>query len=215
MIPADQISLTAGVMQAFNSLLRHFDLAFAVPVIAVALAVGALAGMMAWLDGPAEGLLDIGREQGYLPPYFQKTKREGVEVRILTAQGVVITVIGMLYALVPTVSNAYWIFAAMATQVYLIMYVLMFIAALKLRRAQPDHVRGYRAPALGLLCVVGGSHPSVAFVIGFVAPSQLAHTSPVVYALLILAGIVTIGILPPLLLLRFRKPGWIDDRSSS
>jgi len=207
-IPTHQISLTAGVMQSFDSLLHHFDLAFAVPVIAVALAVGALAGMMAWLDGPAEGLLDIGREQGYLPPYFQKTKRQGVETRILTAQGIVITVIGLLYALVPTVSNAYWIFAAMATQVYLIMYVLMFIAALKLRRAQPDHARGYRAPALGLLCMLGGISSVTAFLIGFVAPSQLAHTSPVVYALLILAGIFTIGILPPLLLLRFRKPGW-------
>jgi len=207
-IPTHRISLTAGVMQAFDSLLRHFDLAFAVPVVAVALAVGALAGMMAWLDGPAEGLLDIGREQGYIPPYFQRTKREGVETRILAAQGVVITVIGLLYALVPTVSNAYWIFAAMATQVYLIMYVLMFIAALKLRRAQPDHARGYRAPVLGLLCMLGGISSVTAFLIGFVAPSQLAHTSPVVYALLILAGIFTIGILPPLLLLRFRKPGW-------
>jgi amino acid transporter len=207
-IPTHRISLTAGVMQAFDSLLHHFDLGFAVPVVAVALAVGALAGMMAWLDGPAEGLLDIGREQGYIPPYFQRTRRQGVEVRILAAQGVVITVIGLLYALVPTVSNAYWIFAAMATQVYLIMYVLMFIAAVRLRRAQPDHARGYRAPALGLLCTVGGISSVTAFLIGFVAPSQLAHTGPVGYALLILAGVVTIGILPPLLLLRFRKPGW-------
>ena len=219
-VPTHQISLTAGVMQAFDSVLRHFDLAFAVPVVAIALAVGALAGMMAWLDGPAEGLLDIGREQGYIPPYFQRTKREGAEVRILAAQGVVITVIGLLYALVPTVSNAYWIFAAMATQVYLIMYVLMFVAAFKLRRTQPDHARGYRAPALGLLCALGGVSSVIAFLIGFVAPSQLAHTSPVVYALLILAGIFTIGILPPLLLLRFRKPGWKapsapDDGSST
>ena len=50
-IPANQISFTAGVMQAFNSLLTHFGLAFLVPLIAIALAVGALAGMMAWLDG--------------------------------------------------------------------------------------------------------------------------------------------------------------------
>jgi UDP-N-acetylmuramyl pentapeptide phosphotransferase/UDP-N-acetylglucosamine-1-phosphate transferase len=92
--------------------------------------------------------------------------------------------------------------------VYLIMYVLMFIAAVRLRRAQPDHARGYRAPALGLLCTVGGISSVTAFLIGFVAPSQLAHTGPVGYALLILAGVVTIGILPPLLLLRFRKPGW-------
>jgi amino acid transporter len=90
-IPSGQISLTAGVMQAFNSFLTHFGLSFAVPVIAIALAVGALAGMMAWLDGPSEGLLRIGREQGYLPPYFQKVNHQGIEVRILSAQAVVIT----------------------------------------------------------------------------------------------------------------------------
>ena len=34
------------------------------------------------------------------------------------------------------------------TQVYLIMYLLMFVAAVRLRRNEPDHPRGYRAPML-------------------------------------------------------------------
>ena len=207
-IPANQISFTAGVMQAFNSLLTHFGLAFAVPLIAIALAVGALAGMMAWLDGPSEGLLRIGREQGFLPPYFQRVNGKGIEVRILAAQGAVITLIALLYAFIPSVTHAYWIFAVMATQVYLIMYVLMFIAAIRLRRSQPDHPRGYRAPALGLLCLLGAVSSVAALVIGFVAPSQFGQSNPLVYAVAILAGILVIGILPPLLMDRLRKPGW-------
>ena len=195
-------------MQAFNSFMTHFGIGFAVPLIAIALAVGALAGMMAWLDGPSEGLVRIGREQGYLPPYFQKVNDHGIEIHILAAQAVVITVIALLYAFIPTVSSAYWIFTALATQVYLIMYVLMFIAAVRLRRAQPDHPRGYRAPALSLLCIVGGLSSVTAFLIGFVAPSQLGHTSPLVYAVLIAAGVLVLGVLPPLLLHRFRKPAW-------
>ena len=55
------------------------------PLIAIALAVGALAGMISWLDGPSEGLLLIGRRHGYLPPYFQKVNRHGIEFRILAA----------------------------------------------------------------------------------------------------------------------------------
>jgi len=207
-IPAGHISFTAGVMQAFNSFMTHFGIGFAVPLIAIALAVGALAGMMAWLDGPSEGLVRIGREQGYLPPYFQKVNGHGIEVHILTAQAVVITVIALLYAFIPTVSSAYWIFTALATQVYVIMYVLMFIAAVRLRRTQRDHPRGYRAPALSLLCLVGGLSSVIAFLIGFVSPSQLAHTSPLLYAGLIAAGILVLGVLPPLLLHRFRKPAW-------
>ncbi len=207
-IPAHQISFTAGVMQAFDSLFTQFGLGWAVPLIAVALAVGALAGMLSWLDGPSEGLLLIGRQQGFLPPYFQRVNGKGIEVRILAAQGSVITVIGVLYAFIPSVSHAYWIFAAMATQVYLIMYVLMFLAAMRLRRAQPDHPRGYRAPALGLLCVLGALSSVAALAIGFIPPAQFGHSNPLVYAAVILAGVLAIGIVPPLLLDRLRKPGW-------
>jgi glutamate:GABA antiporter len=210
-IPSAQISLTAGVMQAFDALFNHFSLGFGVPLIAIALALGALAGMMAWLDGPSEGLLRIGREQGFLPPYFQKVNGKGIEVRILAAQGGVITIIALIYAFVPSVSRAYWIFAAMATQVYLIMYVLMFIAALRLRRTQPDHSRGYRAPGLHVLCVLGVVSSVAALLIGFVPPSQFGQSNRVEYAAAILAGILVIGVVPPVLLDRLRKPGWKAD----
>jgi amino acid transporter len=92
--------------------------------------------------------------------------------------------------------------------VYLIMYVLMFVAAIRLRRTQPDHARGYRAPALGLLCLLGVVSSVAALVIGFVPPSQFGHSSPLGYIVAILAGILAIGILPPLLMDRLRKPGW-------
>jgi glutamate:GABA antiporter len=210
-VPPHQISFTVGVMQAFDRLLGHYGVTFALPLVAIVLVVGALAGMMSWLDGPSEGLLRIGREQGYLPPYFQKVNRQGIEIRILSGQAVVITVIALLYAFIPNVSHAYWIFAAMATQVYMIMYVLMFIAAMRLRRTQPRHARGYRAPALGVLCLLGIASSATALIFGFVPPSQFGPSNPLMYAALILAGVLAIGVLPPLLIDRLRKPGWKAD----
>ncbi len=208
-IPADTISFTAGVMQAFNSLFTHFGINFALPIVAIALAIGALAGMMAWLDGPSEGLLRIGREQGFLPPFLQKVNARGIEIRILTGQAIVITVIALLYAFIPDVSRDYWIFAVMATQIYLVMYVLMFIAAVRLRRRQPDRARGYRAPCLSLLCLVGGVSSAVALIIGFIAPSQFGHSNWLLYALFVLGGLLVIGIVPPFLMDRLRKPEWV------
>ena len=84
----------------------------------------------------------------------------------------------------------------------------MFIAAVNLRRKAPDHPRGYKAPALVTQCVVGAVASVLAFLIGFVPPSQFSHSSPVLYGLLILAGILVLGVLPPVLLYRFRKPSW-------
>jgi len=207
-VPSAQISLTAGVMQAFSAFFAHFNLNFLVPVTAIAMVVAMLSGMMAWLAGPSKGLLKIGQEYGYLPPRFQKVNAEGIQMNILIGQGIVVSIIGLLYAFIPSVSSAYWIFSVMTTQVYLIMYVLMFIAAVKLRRNQPDHPRGYKAPALVTQCVIGGLASVLAFLIGFVPPSQFSHTSPALYGLLILAGIVLLGVVPPLLLYRLRKPSW-------
>jgi len=207
-VPASQISLTAGVMQAFSAFFAHFGVGWLVPLTAIAMVVAMLSGMMSWLAGPSKGLLQLGRQYGYLPPYFQKLNAEGIQVNILVAQGVVVTIIGLLYAFIPNVSSVYWIFSVMTTQVYLIMYVLMFIAAVRLRRTQPDHPRGYRAPILTTQCVIGGLASVLAFVIGFVPPSQFGHSNPVLYGLLILVGILVLGVLPPFLLYRLRKPSW-------
>jgi glutamate:GABA antiporter len=116
-VPAAHISFTAGVMQALRTLLDHFGLSVLTPIIAVGLVVASLSGLLDWLTGPSAGLLDIARERGYLPRYFQELNSNGVQLHILVAQGLVITVIGVLYALVPAVSRAYCVFAALATEV--------------------------------------------------------------------------------------------------
>ena len=207
-IPSQQISLTAGVMQAFTAFFTQFGVQFMVPLIAVALVVSMVSGIMAWLTGPSKGLLLIGQQYGYLPPYFQKLNKDGVQMHILILVAWITTALGLLYALIPNVSSAYWIFAVVTTQVYLIMYVLMFIAGANLRRKQPDHPRGYKAPGLIAWCWVGGLASVAAFLIGFVPPSQFGHSSPVLFGLLNLAGILLIGVVPPLLLYKLRKPEW-------
>jgi glutamate:GABA antiporter len=207
-VPATHISFTAGVMQAFKSLLDHFGLDVLAPIVALGLGVASLSGLLDWLTGPSTGVLAIARERGYLPRYFQELNANGVQVRILVAQGIVITLIGLLYALVPTVSRAYWVFAALATEVYLIMYILMFVAARRLRARAPEHQRGYRAPALPVICGVGTLASAAACVVGFLPPSQLGHVSTPIYVVALLTGTLLIGLLPPLLLHRLRRPGW-------
>jgi glutamate:GABA antiporter len=207
-IPADQLSLTAGVMQAFDGFFAYFNLQKLVPIVAIALVCASAGGMLTWLAGPSKGLLMIARREGYLPPFFQQQNEHEVAVNILVVQGGVTTVIALLYALIPSVSSAYWILSVMTTQVYLVVYLLMFISARNLRRDQPDVERGYKAPALTLLCAVGFLASAAAILIGFVPPSQFENGSPAAYVGVILAGTVLIGLLPAWLFLKLRKPGW-------
>ncbi|MEU3748608.1 MULTISPECIES: APC family permease [Streptomyces] len=207
-VPADQLSLTAGVMQAFDAFFSYFGIGWLTPIAAVALISASLGGMLTWLAGPSKGLLEISRQEGYLPPFLQKLNKFGIQQNILVTQGVVTTVIALGYALIPNVSSVYWIFSVITTQVYLIVYLLMFAAAMRLRRTQPDHPRGYRAPALGVLCVVGLLASLAALCIGFVPSSQFGSGSVWSYVAIVGGGLVILGFVIPWAFLKFRKPSW-------
>ena len=136
-----------------------------------------------------------------------------MQQNILVTQGVLTTVIALGYALIPDVSSAYWIFSVITTQVYLIMYLLMFVAAVRLRRNDPDHPRGYRAPMLVGLCGVGlrglagraahRVHPALAV---------RRRQRRAVYLLIVGGGALGLGLLVPFLFYRLRKPSWKQPR---
>ncbi|OPG10311.1 amino acid:proton antiporter [Streptomyces sp. GKU 895] len=214
-VPADQTSLTAGVMQAFNAFFSYFHIGWMTPIAAVMLVAASLGGMLTWLAGPSKGLLEISRSEGYLPPYLQKLNKYGIQQNILVTQGLVTTVIALMYALIPNVSSVYWIFSTITTQVYLIVYLLMFAAAVRLRKTQPDHPRGYRVPALHLICTVGLLSSLAALAIGFVPPSQFGGSSVLSYVLFIGGGLVVLGLLIPYAFLKFRKPGWRSEEAAT
>ncbi|MBB2941271.1 amino acid transporter [Actinoplanes lutulentus] len=207
-VPAEQLSLTAGVMQAFDAVFAAFGSQWLTPILGVMLVAASLGGMLTWLAGPSRGLLLISRQEGYLPPFLQRLNKHGVQQNILVVQGLVTTLIALAYAFIPDVSSAYWIFSVITTQVYLIMYLLMFVAAVRLRRKHPDHPRGYRAPMLTGLCGVGFAASLAALLIGFVPPSQFGSGSVGIYLTVVAGGALGLGLLVPYLFLRLRKPSW-------
>ena len=207
-VPAEEISLTAGIMQAFEAVFTTFDISWLTPIVGVMLVAASLGGMLTWLAGPSKGLLLISREEGYLPPFLQKLNKNGVQQNLLVTQGVITSIIALGYALIPNVSSAYWVFSVITTQVYLIMYLLMFVAAWRLRRKHPEHPRGYRAPMLVALCGVGFAASLAALLVGFIPPSQFGGGSPWIYLVIVGGGALGLGLLVPYLFYRFRKPSW-------
>ena len=212
-VPAEELSLTAGVMQAFDAVFANFGWQWLTPIVGIMLVAASLGGMLTWLAGPSKGLLLISRQEGYLPPFLQRLNKNGVQQNILVVQGIVTTVIGLAYALIPDVSSAYWVFSVITTQVYLIMYLLMFVAAVNLRRKHPDHPRGFRAPMLVGMCGVGFAASLAALLVGFVPPSQFASGNPTLYFLIVGGGALGLGLLVPFLFYRLRKPSWKQDEA--
>ncbi|MGO3719868.1 MAG: amino acid permease [Mesonia hippocampi] len=212
-IPAEEISLTSGLMQGFEDMLSKFGLESIVPLMGLLLSFGAIGGVMAWIGGPSKGLLETAKE-GMLPPILAKTNKNGVQTSILFVQAAIVTILAFMYLLFKDVSVAFFVLSAMTSTLYLVMYMLMYAAAIKLRYSQPDLERSYKVPGgktgiwsiagIGLLAVV------FAFIVGFVPPSQLPVGSPILYVTLVTAGLV-IFVSAPLIINKFKKPSWKKD----
>ena len=209
-VPASEISLTAGLMQAFEQLFDKFHIGFLTPVMGLLAAFGAIGGVMSWVGGPSRGLLETAK-QGEIPPFMAKVNKNGVQINILLIQAVIVSLLAALYFLMDNVSVAFFVLSAMTVTLYLVMYILMYAAAIKLRRTRPDLPRSYKVPGgiVGMVSVAGIGLLGVCFslVVGFFPPTNLPVGNPVLYVGLVAAGMVVfVGL--PLVINACKKPAW-------
>ena len=210
-VPAKDISLTQTLLIGFDNYFKYLHISWMGPVIAIALVFGVLAGVLTWVAGPSKGIFTVGRA-GYLPPFFQKTNKNGVQRNILLVQGVIVTILGLLFVVMPSVQSFYQILSQLTVLLYLIMYMMMFAAAITLRYKLPKMERPFRlgAKGNGLMWLLGGlgfCGSLLAFVLSFIPPSQISVGSNKVWFLVLIIGaIVFVGI--PFIIYASRKPSW-------
>ena len=212
-IPKSEINLTQSLLVGFDRYFAFIKASWLSPVIAVALAFGVLAGVLTWVSGPSKGIFAVGRA-GYLPPFFQKTNEAGVQRNILLIQGALVTLLGLLFVVMPSVQSFYQILSQLTVLLYLIMYLLMFAAAIYLRYSMKKAERPFRIgnKGNGLMWIVGGLGflgSLLAFILSFIPPGQIAVGSKTMwYAVLVIGCIIVVA--APLIIYALRKPSWKD-----
>ncbi|CCZ10815.1 MULTISPECIES: putative glutamine/gamma-aminobutyrate antiporter GadC [Culturomica] len=215
-IPAKDISLTQSLLVGFDNYLSYLHLHWASPIIAIALMFGVLAGVLTWVAGPSKGIFAVGKA-GYLPPFFQKTNKIGVQKNILIIQGCIVTLLSLLFVVMPSVQSFYQMLSQLTVLLYLIMYMLMFTAAIALRYRMPKAERPFAIgrKSNGLIWIVAGIGflgALLAFVLSFIPPSQINTGSNTVwFTVLILGCVIFVAI--PLLIYAMRKPSWKDPNA--
>lgn len=209
-LPNQEINLQEGLMKAFLQIFTRFGIGWATPVVCLLLAFGGIGGVMSWISGPSRGLLWTAQE-GEIPPFLAKTNKDGVQVNILVVQGVIVTTLALAYFVMTDVSVAFFLLSAVTITLYLMMYMLMYAAAVRLRYSQPGLKRSYRVPGglPGMWGVAGVGFAGVlfAFVVGFFPPTQLPVGSPSLYVSLVVGGTVVFTVLP-LLIGMMKRPSW-------
>lgn len=204
-LPAAQINLAGGLMQVFNNFFHVFHLDALVPFMSLVIVIGSIGGMINWIISPAKSLL-YASQYGFLPPFFTKANRYGSASRILMLQALLVTLFCFILLLLPTVNAFYWFLTALSNCLYMAMYILMFLAALKLRR---DHRPGvFQVPGgpwgLGLVCLLGLIGSSLTILFGFIPPEHVKVGSALRYTLMIACGNLLL-IAPVALCILYRK----------
>ena len=214
-LPQHEINLVAGIMQAFEAFFSRYGLGFMMPFVALMLVMGGLGGVSNWIIAPTKGLMIAARD-GNLPPFFQRVNRHGAPVTMLLIQAVIVTLLSGLFLFMPSVNGSYWLLTALAAQLYMLMYLLMFIAAIRLRITMPHQQGSFRIPGgfKGLLAVacVGIFGVLTTLVVSFIPPEGINVGGMVQYELTLCAGLLLM-ISPPFLSSLLNKNRPSDDKN--
>jgi amino acid transporter len=202
-VPKQELNIISGVIDAYRLFFKGFNLEFLIPLIGLLIVIGAIATVSTWIIGPSRGLF-IAAKEGNLPKIFQKHNRFGAPVAILVAQGIVVTILSILFLFMPTISSTFWVLSVMTVQLYLIMYILLFLSAIKLRHKLKAKGPGFKIPlgsfGIWLCSILGITTACFIIFVSFFPPPQLGTIGNIyIFESILLTGIV-LGLLIPFIL---------------
>lgn len=202
-IPQKQISLSAGVVQAFNYLFINLSggkLGWLTRVIGLMLAAGVIAEISSWVTGPSRAIYDTAKV-GILPKWFEKTNEHNIPVRLIMVQGIIVSIWDAVLTLGGGGGNVSF-FAAMGLTVviYLVGYFLFFIGYLVLVFKKKNLERSYNVPGgtVGktIIAICGLLVTLFAFVISFFPTSSLPSSSAGTYMTILIVCFIIVLIIP-------------------
>ncbi len=205
LVKKETLSITTGFIQAIGVILNKYQLSFFLPVILVCVIIGSISSVVTWIIGPTKGLLVAGKDKS-LPQWFAKTNHNNVPVNILFLQATIFSLLSCGYIFIPNVDGVYEVLSILTTELALIVYVLMFLSVIKLRKkkSNPDsfiipggNIGLYLTSGIGIVTCI------IVMIIGFIPPPDLNYEITE-YVVVMLASLA-LCISPAIILFRRRK----------
>ncbi|MCR9192272.1 MAG: APC family permease [Gammaproteobacteria bacterium] len=193
-LPKNEIGLVQGIPQAFTYFFNYYHLSFLTPIIIFAILLSSLGSMINWIISPAKGLL-MAADHGILPKWFHKLNQHGIASRVLLSQAVLVTVICGIFLLLQSINEIYWLFTVLSTELYVLMYVLMLVAAIRLKHSHGEKPRPFAVfggkSGYYFTCGLGILGCVLALVIGFFPPEEaLAINNVLHFRIIFSIGII-------------------------
>ena len=213
-VPQSEISLVSGIMAAFTVFLKKFSMSWLVPFIGLLVAIGQMGGAATWLIGPIKGIY-VSARNGNLPLFLQKVNSKGIPTNLLIVQACWISVICIGVLSMKTVNIAFWFSVAISMMIYVTVYFLMFLSAIRLRYTEPNTERKYRIPfgntGMWITAGIGMLMNICSFTIALFPPAQLPAEHHQIYTTVIVS-ITLIVFIAPFIIYACRKASWITQK---
>lgn len=207
-LPKEEIGLVQGILQAFSYFFNYYHINYLMPILVITLLLGSLGSMINWIISPAKGIL-MAADHGILPKWLYQLNRHGVAYRILLTQAILVTIICSIFLLPQSINQIYWLFTALSTELYVGMYVMMFIAAIWIKISHKQPRRAFSIPGgkIGyyLICLLGLIGCVVALVVGFFPPQEALSMGDSSHFRIVFSGGIIIMVLPALFLIGYKK----------
>ena len=186
-LPAKDINLVLGVLQICHSFLKYHHLEFIMPLLALMIFIGSTGSMINWILAPLKGM-SFAATDGFMPSWLAKKTKDDVPKNLLITQACLVTLLCLSFPLLPNINTIYWFFTALSTELYMCMYVLMFIAAILIKRKFAHLPRSFLIPGGNkgyyLSCCLGLIGCALTLIIGFFPPTEaLSLPHPDLYKL--------------------------------
>ncbi|SYX85868.1 tyrosine-tyramine antiporter [Paenibacillus alvei] len=182
-----------------------------VNIISAMILIGVLVQLSAWVLGPSKSMIKVA-EDGNLPPFFQKRNGKGIPISFVLIQAIVISLVSVLYIVVPDVNSAFLIITITTTILYCLVYAFIAISAIRLRYKMPQVERPFRLGSKGnglmwFVSLLALLSVGITLVVSLIPPSILEPSQTTGYIIYqVGATIVMVGI--ALIIYRFKKPSW-------
>ena len=130
-IPTHQLSFIGSIPELITIFFAKAGLADFSLLINCLIAIGCLGSANNWLIAPIKGLR-FAAEDGILDPKYSKLNEHHAPKRLLILQALCVSILNVIFLIAPSINSSYWLMINTATQIYLLMYILLFLSAIKI-----------------------------------------------------------------------------------
>jgi amino acid transporter len=187
-IPSSELSVLTGLLDALKIFFHESHLSFFIFPILLLVFLGNVGSVAAWMLGCTRGLF-VASKKNNITQFLQKESRNQAPIGVLIVGAIIFTLASSIFVIFPKITDSFWLLIALASQISLIYYIILFISAIYLQ-------------SWWFIMSVGMLTSLVILLMGFITPPGLDEDSIFLFRLVMSIGLISALILP---FLFFRK----------